>query len=136
MPVENVNEFECSASFLVNFTGDVDCTLSLNDSDSITASSEGEVGIRKAFTFTRGTNTSGRFDYHIASVYTDAAGTQHTVANGAPPGVSVTSQGFTQAPNFSAGVNSNQGSTWVGAVDASGFKGQSFGMTITVGFKP
>ena len=134
MPVENVSEFECSASFLINFTGDVDCTLVLDDTDSITAA-DGEVGIRKSFTFTRGTNASGRFDYHVSSVYTDAAGTQHTV-NGAPPGVVISSQGFTQPPNFSVGPNANQGSTWVGSVDASNFQGQRFGITITVGFKP
>lgn len=105
MPVTNLSDFQCEASFVINLVDNLDCIINwVADGDpgdginaaSYTASYDEPVPISKQFQFFRGTNTDGDFDYRVA--YTVDGGTP--TINTAPAGVSFSNARFDKAPDF------------------------------------
>lgn len=126
--ITNLALFECSASFVINFSGELECTFRLDNYDPADAV-HGTNTNTVSFIFTRGTNTAGYYADHV-SWEVDGVG-----ASGPSGGVSY-SGAFNDAPSFSAGPRINQAHSYEYTVTVPDDYAGDFSVTVTIGFVP
>ncbi len=144
MPVTNLDDFECSDSFIINFTGVTECTFVPKVFDDPGDSRDPNVAVKavagrttfaKHFIFTRGSNTAGVFDEHVAWSATAQDETVSNTVNTPPTGVTFNGA-FNVAPDFSVPALTVQPVVYSGNINVTNFEGKRFTATVTVGFDP
>lgn len=148
--VENVSELECSASFLINFSGSLICTWEITSTkyNPDAGNVEGQTGdivvdwgstpFSVLSEFTRGTNKAGVFKEHVVYTVDNSAPTVNTP----PPGVTLNGR-FGSTPDFTTLPREVQLVRYYGTIeivhpnDGSGaFQGTRLDLNVTIGFDP
>ena len=136
-------DFECSESFVISFTAELECTFELAEKDPRTVG-YGSNKFTKEFDFARGANTAGDYKEYVQYTVTQADGREVVTVNQSPAGVHYLGT-FLNVPSHTAGVRQLQRHGYQVSITidepdpgagVSGFTGTALSVDVTIGYDP